>query len=47
MRDGGEAGCDAEENVGELAQLLHHAVDLLRFDSLWVKNGFGIVEDQK
>jgi len=44
-RDGGDLGNDAEAGVDELAQLLHHCVDPLGTRSLWIKNGFGVVED--
>ena len=43
-RDGGDPGGDAEMNAAELAQLLHRSKDLMGASSLWVKDGFGIVE---
>ena len=46
-RDRGDTGCDTKTNVVELAQLLHHGVDLLGVHSLRIKNGFCIVEDDE
>ena len=46
-RDGGDAGGDTETDVAELTQLLHHVIDPLSIHSLWIKNGFRIIEDDE
>ena len=43
--DGGDAGGDANTNVAESNQLIHHGVDLFRVHPLRVENGFSIVKD--
>ena len=43
--DGGDAGCNAEKDVAELAQLLHDGKGIPSACSLWVQNRFRIVQD--
>ena len=44
-RDGRNTGRDAKPNVVVATQLFHHAIDLLSIRSLWVEDGFRIVEN--
>ena len=43
--DGGGPRRDTGTDVAELAQLLHHGVDLLGVHPSCVENGFGIIEE--
>ena len=45
--DGRNARSDAEADVFEPAQLVHHSVYVLGVSDLRVENGFGIVEDDE
>jgi hypothetical protein len=44
-RDSGDAGGDAQANVGEPTQLLHHGIDLLGICPLGIEDRLCIVED--
>ena len=44
---GGDAGCDGDTKVAELAQFLHHAIDFLPLVSLRIQDGLGVVEDDE
>jgi len=45
--NGGDAGGDADADVVEVAQLLHHGVYLLGVGSLRIKDGLGVIEEQE
>ena len=44
-RNGGDPRCYTETQGRQSAQLFHQDIDLHGVRPLWVKNGFGVVED--
>ena len=43
----GDARRDAEADVTESTQFLHHSIDPLGICSLWVENGLGVIKDHE
>ena len=44
-RNGGDTGCEAEADVADPTQFLYCGIDLLGILSLWVENGFSVIEE--
>jgi hypothetical protein len=46
-RDHRDAGGDAKADVSEPAQFLYHGVYVPAISSLWIENGFCVIEDDE